>query len=481
MQTAIWWIRRDLRLTDQRALDTALQEAAAVMPVFVIDPVLLETKNASSRRLRFLHQALQALDDALRQRGSRLILRRGQPLDALRQVLAESGASAIYAEADYSPYALRRDDEIAQNLPLRLVGGPSLRHPEEVVKADGSPYTVFTPYMRAWKTHPLPRLDSILPAPEHIRFPALAFDSQVWDMALPADVLGTFRASEAEAQRRLMVFTEQAASPVYDYADQRNRVDLDGTSLLSPYLRFGMLSARQAMVAAQMAILSAPDRAGRESAEIWLNELIWREFYTMILYHFPDVLQQSFRADLRTVAWRNDAQEFAAWCEGQTGYPVVDAAMRQLVQTGWMHNRARMIVSSFLVKDLLVDWRWGERFFMQQLIDGDPAANNGGWQWSAGTGTDAAPYFRIFNPLLQSAKFDPAGDYIRRWVPELAKVPDGYIHKPWEMPESLQAQIGLKPGRDYPLPVVEHALARQRTLDVYRMAKERSEKRTGSR
>ncbi len=471
MQTAIWWIRRDLRLTDQTALTAALQEAGDVVPLFVIDPALTEAKNASPKRQVFLQQALQSLDGELRQRGSRLILRRGSPAEVLAQVAAESGAAAIYAEADYSPYARRRDAAVAHSLPLKLVGGPSLHHPEAVVKADGTPYTVYTPYMRAWKSQPLPRPDSILPAPSRIPFPALELVSEIGELNLPTDAAQIFPANEAEAQHRLMAFAEGATPRVFQYVDLRNRLDLNGTSQLSPYLRFGMISARQAVVAVQVAEVRATEGLARKSAETWLNELIWREFYMTILYHFPDVLQQSFRADLRQIPWRNDVQEFAAWCEGRTGYPIVDAGMRQLAHTGWMHNRARMIVASFLVKDLLVDWRWGEGFFMEHLLDGDPAANNGGWQWTAGTGTDAAPYFRIFNPVLQGEKFDPAGEYIRQWVPELTNVPDERIHKPWEMTELLQAEVGVKIGRDYPQPVVDHGMARRRTLDVYQMEK----------
>jgi deoxyribodipyrimidine photo-lyase len=206
----------------------------------------------------------------------------------------------------------------------------------------------------------------------------------------------------------------------------------------------------------------------RKGAETWLNELIWREFYMMVLYHHPDVLEHEFQANLRGIPWHNDEAEFAAWCGGRTGYPVVDAAMRQLVTTGWMHNRARMIVASFLVKDLLVDWRWGERFFMQHLVDGDPAANNGGWQWTSGVGTDAAPYFRVFNPCLQGVKFDPEGVYVRRYVPELVRVPIKYIHEPWKMPPEVQRGSGCLIGQDYPFPIVDHALARERVLAAYK-------------
>jgi deoxyribodipyrimidine photo-lyase len=272
-----------------------------------------------------------------------------------------------------------------------------------------------------------------------------------------------FKAGEDEAQRRLDRFIQSEG--VYRYSDGRDRYDLDGTSQLSPYLRFGMLSPRQAVSAAIDAIQAAPEDVSRKGAETWLNELIWREFYLHILFHFPHVRRGNFR--LGHVRWENNRDHFAAWCEGRTGYPVVDAAMRQLVETGWMHNRGRMIVASFLTKDLLIDWRWGERLFMQQLIDGDPAANNGGWQWTAGTGTDSAPYFRIFNPVSQSMKHDPNGSFLRRWLPELHAVPAAYIHEPWKMPEAAQRESGCVIGRDYPPPIVDHAAAKERTLRAY--------------
>ena len=281
-----------------------------------------------------------------------------------------------------------------------------------------------------------------------------------------------FQAGEAEAGARLSTFIDGVDAPVFGYAETRNQVDLDGTSGLSPYLRFGMLSGRQAVGAAYGAMLAAPNAAAVKGAEVWLNELIWREFFTTILYSFPFVCDHSFREMYRRIQWSNDERDFEAWCNGRTGYPLVDAAMRQLHETGWMHNRARMVVASFLTKDLLIDWRWGERWFMQQLLDGDPAANNGGWQWAAGTGTDAAPYFRIFNPVSQSERHDPNGVYIRKYVPELRQVPDRYIHEPWQMPISIQAQSDCILGETYPLPIVDHRWARQRTLAAYKQAKE---------
>jgi deoxyribodipyrimidine photo-lyase len=459
--TVIWWIRRDLRLTDNPALQGALQhspEGGQVVPVFILDPRLLSSPYAGEKRLAFLWAGLHALDAGLRRRGSGLVLRRGDPLAELSRLAAETGATAIYAEPDVSPYARRRDAAVSAILPVAWSGSPAVRPPGMVLKPDGAPYTVFTPFSKAWKA--LPGLPEMLrfTAPEHIPTP-----SSVDSLLIP-ETPGQplFPAGEAEAQRRLAGFLEQ---DVYEYSTGRDRLDLDQTSQLSPYLRFGMLSPRQAVSAARGAIAAAPDPPARQAAETWLNELIWRDFYLHILYHFPRVRRQNFR--LPGMAWQNNPQHFAAWCAGQTGYPVVDAAMRQLVQTGWMPNRARMIVASFLTKDLLVDWRWGERFFMQHLVDGDPAANNGGWQWTAGTGTDAAPYFRIFSPLSQGQKHDPQGRYIRRWLPELANVPEETIHAPWQMPEDVQRQVGCRIGYEYPAPVVDHAQARQRALQAY--------------
>jgi len=236
-----------------------------------------------------------------------------------------------------------------------------------------------------------------------------------------------------------------------------------------------MVSVRQAVVSGQLASQTSRNDAARLGGQTWLNELIWREFFITILAYHPYVLKESFRPEYRSLPWRNGESDFSAWQSGQTGYPIVDAAMRQLRQTGWMHNRARMIVASFLVKDLLIDWRWGQSWFMENLIDGDPAANNGGWQWSAGTGTDAAPYFRIFNPVLQGNKFDPQGNYVRRWVPELAKVTEKHIHAPWEISEQRQTRIGFRLGVDYPYPIVDHTLARERTLEAYHQSKENIE------
>jgi deoxyribodipyrimidine photo-lyase len=351
---------------------------------------------------------------------------------------------------------------------LHLTAGRTVHHPEDVVKRDGSPYTIFTPYMRAWKMQPFP--DSRIPsAPATLPpVPAHILSCELPDANPPAG----FIAGEHEAQQRLDAFSAADDTPICAYASARDMVAETGTSMLSPYLRFGMVSARQAAIAARTALCGPAQARASNGPETWLNELIWREFYQSILYHFPGVLENAFRADLRDICWQNDQDDFAAWCDGRTGYPIVDAAMHQLVQTGWMHNRARMICASFLVKDLLIDWRWGERFFMEHLIDGDAAANNGGWQWTAGVGTDAAPYFRIFNPVLQSQRFDPDGVYIRRWLPALQNVPTAYIHNPWTMPAVQQHSAGCVIGHDYLAPIIDHAAARERTLAAYAAARQ---------
>jgi deoxyribodipyrimidine photo-lyase len=465
MRVVIWWIRRDLRLGDNQALTAALSQADVVVPLFILDPHLLASQHASPNRNAFLFDGLHLLNADLRQRGSALVVRKGDPIAVLNNFCKEVNASAIFTEADVSPYAKKRDGIVKRELPLHLSMGRTVYPPDKLLKPDGAPYTVFTPFSRRWRSMLIP--GKPLPAPEHLSLiPAVAS----LELPEPAYLQSTliFKAGEREANRRLEAFID---SDVYRYAQVRDRMDLDGTSGLSPYLRFGMLSARQAALAAFRAIDHAPDTASRASAEAWLNELIWREFYTTILEHFPEVLHTAFQPALRHIPWRNDAAGLAAWAEGRTGYPIVDAGMRQLNSTGWMHNRARMLTASFLVKDLLVDWRAGEAYFMQHLLDGDPASNNGGWQWTAGTGTDAVPYFRVFNPILQASKFDPRGAYVRRWVPELSSVPDEYIHTPWNMPASLQLQRGCVIGKDYPAPIVDHAVARQRVLEAYRRGK----------
>ena len=453
MPVAIWWIRRDLRLTDNFALQAARQSGYPVLPVFIMDNRLIA--GPVNRRQRFLVNALKDMRDQLQQEGSDLLVHSGKPEEVLSSLAMETSAIGVYAEEDYSPYAVNRDATVGRAVPLTLTPGLTIHPPDAVLKPDGSPYTIFTPYSRKWLSLPTPFLPT---STEGGFLPAHQFPPSV---PLPGlDPVEGFTATRDEAESRLAVFLSLR---IDDYSVNRDRMDLNGTSGLSPYLRFGLLSAARLSVALR-------EQAGilTDGRRTWLNELIWRDFYQSILHHFPYVTREAFQAKFRRIPWRNAPGDLQAWKDGLTGYPVVDAAMRQLKSTGWMHNRARMITASFLTKDLLINWQEGERWFMDQLVDGDPAANNGGWQWAAGTGTDAAPYFRIFNPVLQGKRFDPLGAYIRRWVPELRLVPDNYIHEPWTIPPLEQASLGVVIGRDYPSPIVDHKKVRDRTLAAYR-------------
>lgn len=465
----IHWFRRDLRLRDNTALRAAAaQSGGAVIPVFIFDDTIIRGRFASPARTQFLLDSLAALDAELRGLGLQLVLRRGEPLPTLMALLRESGARGVTWNRDYTPYAIQRDSAIKRE--LRAAGYLAESYKDavifemnEVVTAAGQPYTVYTPYAKRWRARlesesvrvqDMPTLAAI-PLPASDQLPAL---NELLPNA-PARV-PRVAAGETAALAALEHFIQHA---IANYAAARDLMAAAGTSRLSPYLRFGVLSPRQCVVAAR----TAPPGPGPES---WIGELIWRDFYVQVLYHFPHALRGSFKPVYDQIAWPNDPTLFAAWTEGKTGYPIVDAAMRQLQQEGWMHNRARMIVASFLTKDLLIDWRWGERHFMRLLIDGDPAANNGGWQWAAGTGTDAQPYFRIFNPVSQGQKFDPDGEYVRRYVPELARVPARFIHEPHKLPAADQIRAGVRIGRDYPAPIVDHATQRMRALELYRAA-----------
>ena len=469
MPLAIWWIRRDLRLRDNPALLAALAHGQ-VLPVFVKDPALLQGRyhKAAARRQAFLFNALQSLDRDLATRGSRLTVRSGTPEAVLGQLIQETGADLIVAAEDFSPSARRRDARVQAALPLTLTNGPTVHHPLAVQKIGGGPYTVYTPFSKAWKALPFPEGPAAAPVqvPSPTNFPLGE------PIAAPAP-LDAFPATEAEALERLNRFVAGTDAPVLRYASDRDGLALGGTSTLSPYLRFGLLSPRTAARAAMEAIRRAPHAEAARQAGVWLNQIIWREFYEGILYHFPHVLKTAFNPALRDIAWRDAPADLEAWKAGRTGMPIVDAGMRQLIELGWMHNRARMIVASFLVKDLLIDWQLGEQWFMEQLVDGDPANNNGGWQWTAGVGTDAAPYFRIFNPILQGRKFDPTGDYIRRYVPELAKVSAQRIHEPWTLSLDEQREAGVRIGHDYPTLIVDRAAARERVLNAYRVSRDR--------
>ncbi len=472
--SALVWLRRDLRCNDHAALYHALRRFERVYCVFVFDRDILDAlPNRSDRRVEFIHASVLALHTGLQQLaassgapGGGLIVRHGPALACIVQLARSLGVQEVLANRDYEPQAIARDRRVAQALHAVGIGFSDykdqvLLEQDEVLTQQGQPYSVFTPYKRAWlqkldafqlKSYPVARHARQLappPAGEHLpTLEELGFSrTNLQALALPTGMQG--------AQQLLQDFLPRMSQ----YAQARDYPGRKGVSYLSVHLRFGTLSIRQmAALAAQQAAL------GCAGAQTWLSELAWRDFYFMILWHHPHVETQSFRAGYDGLLWDDVPELWQAWCEARTGYPLVDAAMRQLHQTGYMHNRLRMVVASFLTKDLGIDWRRGERHFAEHLNDYDLAANNGGWQWAASTGCDAQPWFRIFNPVTQSQRFDPEGRFIRRYLPELAHVPERHIHFPAGMkPLELQA-CGLRLGVDYPLPIVDHARARQRTL-----------------
>lgn len=492
----IHWFRRDLRLADNTALAAAAHSSGGrVLPLFILDDAILQGRWASANRTAFLLACLRELDSELRALGSRLIVRRGEPLRVLIDLAHEVGAQGVMWNRDYTPYAIRRDSAVKQA--LRELGLNAQSHKDtvifetnEILSQTGAPYTVYTPYARRWRTllaeqgfrlSPTPQLAPLSPTIPSLPIPDLDDLGLRISAALPA-------AGAATAQGQLARFID---SGIEQYAERRNLLGVDGTSRLSPHLRLGALSVRQCLAKlrdrqSDMEAEQQGDglhssreeqKSGTTSVQgdvafsmvhvAFLGELIWRDFYVQVLYHHPHVLRGAFRPAYDALEWENDPTLLAAWQDGQTGYPIVDAAMRQMHQEAWMHNRGRMIVASFLTKDLLIDWRLGEAVFMRLLADGDPAANNGGWQWAAGTGTDAQPFFRIFNPTSQGQKFDPDGAYVRRYIPELANVPNKYIHQPWLMGPAEQLRADLQVGRDYPLPIVDHAERRRRALELY--------------
>jgi deoxyribodipyrimidine photo-lyase len=460
-RTTLVWFRRDLRLADHPGVRVAADGGRAAF-LFVIDPGLLSRRHHESPvRLRFLRAGLEALDAALRERGSRLIVRHGRPEDVVPGVAHETAADVVTFTREGSALGRARDDRVTAALgragvEVRPVAGDQVAELDDLPGSSGNGYLVFSPFARAWNGLPLP---AHVPAPSRFHSPRVTGDElrrlPSGDPPLPA--------GEAAARKRLVAFISSGDAD--RYADARNLPGEDATSHLSAYLRFGMTTGPQIGRA-----LGLPGRLSTGREAFW-RQICWREFYHHHLARHPEVLRTALRPEFRAVRWEDDDAGLRAWARGETGFPLVDAGMRQLAQDGWVHNRVRMVVASFLVKDLLVDWRRGETVFMQGLVDGDPANNNGGWQWEAGTGTDAAPYFRVLNPVLQSRKFDAGGDYIRRYVPELRDVPDAHIHEPWRLGDAEQAGAGCRIGRDYPAPLVDHNERRARVLERYAEAR----------
>jgi deoxyribodipyrimidine photo-lyase len=465
---ALVWFRRDLRVDDHAALHHALSRHGRAYCCFVFDTEILEAlDDRCDRRVEFIWESVRELDSRLRQMGGALAVLRGRARDVLPRYAAALRVGAVYANRDYEPAAVDRDARVGtqlarQGTELHLCKDQVIFEGDEILTAGGRPFKVFTPYRDAW----LRKVGASDVAPHAVETYAqhLAADPQAPPMP-SIEEIGFRRTNLQElplpcgmsgAGRMFSEFIDR----IDDYRRVRDYPALKGPSYLSVHLRFGTISIRK--------LVAFAVHRGSEGAQAWLNELIWREFYAMILAQRPDVVSRAFKPEFDRLAWDDDPELFAAWCDGRTGYPLVDAAMRQLNRTGYMHNRLRMLTASFLTKDLAIDWRLGERYFARKLNDFDLASNNGGWQWAASTGCDAQPYFRMFNPVTQSEKFDPEGRFIRRYVPELAGCDSRRIHAPWLMSEAQQAAAGVLIGRDYPRPVVDHATARLRTLERYK-------------
>ena len=463
----IVWFRQDLRLQDNPAL---LSARGPVLPVYILDDSAGQRPLGGASRW-WLDKSLARLDEALRAAGSRLILRKGPAEAVLRDLIETTGAGAVHWNRLYDAGSIDRDSRIKSHLQGRGIACRSfkaglLNEPWEVANGAGDPYRVFTPYWRAARS----QLGVILPAAAPAALPAPAAwpaSENLADWSLhpgSPDWSGGFaewRPGEAGAAALLKGFLE---GPLATYGEDRNRPDRVGTSRLSPHMHFGEIGPAQIWRATQDAVARG---ASPGEADKFLSEVGWREFHHHLLFYNPDLATKNFRPEWDRFIWRDDEPGFEAWTRGRTGYPIVDAGMRELWTTGFMHNRVRMIVASFLIKDLLIDWRRGEAWFWDTLLDADIAQNAANWQWVAGSGADASPYFRIFNPITQGQKFDPDGLYIRRWTPELARLPAAVIHAPWTADPAILAAAGVRIGRDYPAPMVDHGWARDRALKAY--------------
>ena len=470
---ALCWFRRDLRLDDHAALYHALKAHAQVYCVFLFDTCILDALPSKiDRRVEFIWHSVKALGDELIKHGGGMIVRHGRALDEIPRLAKQLNVQAVYTNHDYEPQAVIRDQAVAATLAENRIDFFSYKdqvifEKDEVLTQAGRPFTVFTPYKNAW----LKKLDesylNAYPVEKYLRHLIKANGMT----ELPSLESMGFRETNllalgikpgmSGARATLKDFLPRMAG----YKERRDFPGTKGVSYLSVHNRFGTISIRE--------LARTASAEHNQGAGTWLEELIWRDFYFNILYHFPHVTERAFKAEFAGLKFENDKYKFQAWCEARTGYPIVDAAMRQINETGFMHNRLRMIVASFLVKDLLIDWRWGEKYFADHLNDFDLAANNGGWQWAASTGCDAQPYFRIFNPITQSQKFDLDGKFIRRYLPELQGLSRAAIHAPWLASSVDIAAAGIVLGKQYPTPIVDHAIARVKALAMYGLAKAR--------
>ena len=471
---ALLWLRLDLRLADNPALAAGMQRARPVIPLFIWSPDEEGEWPPGAASKWWLHQSLATLDATLRRLGSKLVIRRGPTLGTMRALVKETGADAVFWNRRYEPAVTARDAKVKEalrhgGLTIESFNAALLHEPWTVQNQSGNPFQVFSAFWRHCIAKPDPA--EPLPAPKHIPAP------DKWPKSLALDELelepktrwaegfrASWRPGEAGAAAKLNRFLEEAFD---DYSEQRNRPDVMGTSQLSPHFHFGEIGPRQVW----HGLRGAAGRRGwpieKWRASQFLAEVGWREFAHALLYHFPHTPTKPLRAEFKRFPWRKEAAWLKGWQKGRTGYPIVDAGMRELWTTGWMHNRVRMIVASLLVKDLLISWQEGARWFWETLVDADLAQNTLGWQWTAGCGADAAPYFRVFNPTSQGEKFDPHGDYVRRWCPELARLPNQWIHRPHQAPTEILRSAGVELGRTYPQPIVAHAIAREVALEAF--------------
>ena len=474
--TVIVWFRRDLRLADNPALSHAVRAGEPIVPVFILDDEDAGERRAGGASRWWLHGSLEKLDGDIRSRtgGQGLVLRRGRAEAVIPALVEATGASTVVWNRCYDPWATQRDSRLKAALRAGGVEASSfnaalLCEPLSIFNKQGEPYKVFTPFWKALraaiqppKPSPAPRRIAIATTPPGERLEDWSLRPQRPDWA--AGLRDAWTPGEAGATQRLDAFLDQA---VFDYAAQRNLPAVAGTSRLSAHLHFGEIGPWQVWRAVTTAAQAAFGDPFHRGVETFLSELAWREFSHHLLFHAPSLPTAALKPEFDRFAWRDDPPALEAWRRGRTGYPIVDAGLRELWTTGWMHNRVRMIVASFLIKDLLIDWREGEAWFWDTLVDADLANNAASWQWVAGSGADAAPYFRIFNPVSQGLRFDPDGGYVRRWAPELARLPDAAIHAPWLATPAQLAAAGVQLGRDYPHPIVDHAMARARALAAY--------------
>ena len=424
----VFWFRRDLRLNDNAALYHALNSGKPVLPIFIFDPEILKELPEKDARVTFIYALLNQINQKLEKQGSQLLIKQGKPLSVFKDLIQEFEIAAVYTNRDYEPYAIQRDQEVKNFLESKHIIFHEFKdqvifEKSEVSKQDGSPYTVYTPYSKIWLQKFKEKKIESFPSEDHL------------DKLIKAETGPKLNLKDLGFKQSEITVPgfDISKNLIENYSKTRDVPSTEGTSHLGPYLRFGTVSIRELA------------RKAANFEETFLKELIWREFFMQILYHFPHVVDQSFKPAYDKIEWLNDETQFKKWCEGKTGYPMVDAGMRQLNQTGYMHNRVRMVVASFLCKHLLIDWRWGEAYFAEKLLDFELSSNNGNWQWAAGTGCDAAPYFRVFNPASQQEKFDPDWIYIKKWVPEFGT-------------------------HQYPEPIVDHKFARERAIKTYKQA-----------